>query len=79
MLPGRVGASLGAVLVVSVPGDLAQGLGSGGADEPTAASTVTGVAIAIAHEQATRTVATAAVAFPPIRYVRTAATTTTGM
>ena len=35
--------------------------------------------IAIAHEQATRTVATAAVAFPPIRYVRAAATTTTGM
>jgi hypothetical protein len=40
---------------------------------------VIGVAMAIAHEQATRTVATAAVALPPITYVRTAMPSTTGM
>ena len=46
---------------------------------PTAASTVTGVAMAMAHEQATRTVATAAVTLPPISRVATATASTTGM
>ena len=46
---------------------------------PAAASTVIGVAMAIAHEQATSTVATAAVALPPIRYVASATASTTGM